>query len=156
MYLLVSSMKNIVSFEFLLTNLYCPESYLSQFGNYFMRSLTLANNMEVINIFLNFLCRHNLLPVLREDVYLRENSVKSSMDCSMSEEDLCEVERLLLQQEYLSVTDVGLDNGDNVRGYPLPTLVLRIVAQETERVMRKKSSQQSVVIKRRRKFYLKV
>lgn len=147
---LVPSMDNPVSFEFLLTNLYSPDCYFFQSGNYFMSRLLYVDNWNITDMFLNYLRQNDLLPGLREDVRSRVVLTFNWNDFHLTASDLYKIDQLFLQQEYLSVTDVGLDNGDDVRGYPLPTLVLRIAAQETERIIHRKAAYQRSIVQKRK------
>lgn len=125
---LPASTKNPKTFRFIMNEI---QGYSWLIGDHFiLEEVLMAENDEISGIYLD-----TIMVDRSHFLWLKDNFGETDF----TKEDISNIEKLFLKREYLTAleAELQLDEGDPERGYPLPTLALRIVGQESERRWRK-------------------
>lgn len=125
----IPAIKNPETFRFVMENITTEEliKTLKELGEPILYRVLHSGNYELVKIFLKGITRDNVLNFIKS---------KYNQYWSLGEDDLELIDKLLLEEEYLSVTELELEQGDDEVGYPLPSLVMKVVGQETDRKQR--------------------
>lgn len=129
--LLVRAVDDPQSFEYILEQVENLLEFLVRRGGLIVKSLKEADNWKTIKLFLEALRNGNILKMLRTAI--RHSRPYHEF---LTKEDLKTIDQWFLEDEYLSVAEPEMEHGNEELGFPLPTLVLGVVGDETNRRLR--------------------